>query len=119
MRAACSLLGGVAALLSAAPAGAEPVTLDLPGPVERLSAAYRCSDGVARDVTYVNLPEDSLAIVPVGGAHRLFVSTLAASGVRYQSGALVWWTKGREATWTDETRGDQPPVTCEETDKAQ
>ena len=93
--------------------------LDLPGPVETLSAAYRCSDGVARGVTYLNLPENSLAIIPVDGAGRLFVSTLAASGVRYQSGALVWWTKGREATWSDETRGDQPPVTCKETDQAQ
>ncbi len=44
---------------------------------------YECSDGVARVVEYVNLPDNDLALVEAGSSRRLFVGVIAASGAKY------------------------------------
>jgi membrane-bound inhibitor of C-type lysozyme len=66
------------------------------------TATYACDRGVQVPATYVNGPEQSLAIVNVDGRQITLVGEEAASGARYgwPSGGsgYVWWTKGDEAT---------------------
>jgi membrane-bound inhibitor of C-type lysozyme len=85
------------------------------GPDMRTTAHYDCG-GNAVDVEYINVEPDHLAIVPVEGGKRVFVLVLSGSGARYASGQYIWWSKGKEASLYDETRGaDAPPLlTCAE-----
>jgi membrane-bound inhibitor of C-type lysozyme len=85
------------------------------GPDMRTTAHYDCG-GNAVDVEYINVEPDHLAIVPVEGGKRVFVLVLSGSGARYASGQYIWWSKGKEASLYDETRGaDAPPLlTCVE-----
>ncbi len=73
---------------------------------------YTCATGKILYVTYLGAANgQSFAIVPVKGHHMLFVDTLAGSGVKYQAGSYVWWTKGPHADLYDETAGpNAPPV---------
>ncbi len=105
------------ALLAAASAQADPLTLDLPGTPERMRFAYECSDGVRRVVDYVNLPDNDLALVEAGSSRRLFVGVIAASGAKYAAGAQVWWSKGSEASLLDVTKGDAPIAECQQSRK--
>ena len=50
---------------------------------------------------YINAGENSLALIPVDGAERVFVLTVSASGARYVSGGHEWWSKGDDATLDD------------------
>ncbi len=102
----------MAFLALATVAHAEPLTLDLPGTPERMRFTYECSDGVARVVEYVNLPDNDLALVEAGPSRRLFVGVIAASGAKYAAGAQVWWSKGSEASLLDLTKGDAPIAEC-------
>ncbi|WP_416358002.1 MliC family protein [Aureimonas phyllosphaerae] len=106
-----------ALLASAAGAHADPLTLDLPGTPERMRFTYECSDGVARVVEYVNLPDNDLALVEAGPSRRLFVGVIAASGAKYAAGAQVWWSKGSEASLLDVTKGDAPIAECQQSRK--
>lgn len=106
-----------ALLASAAGAHADPLTLDLPGTPERMRFAYECSDGVARVVEYVNLPDNDLALVEAGPSRRLFVGVIAASGAKYAAGGQVWWSKGSEASLLDVTKGDAPVAECQQSRK--
>jgi membrane-bound inhibitor of C-type lysozyme len=91
------------------------VTVEGGGPDMRTTAHYDCG-GNAVDVEYINVEPDHLAIVPVEGRKRVFVLVLSGSGARYASGQYIWWSKGKEASFYDETRGaDAPPLlTCAE-----
>ena len=71
---------------------------------------YTCATGKVLRVTYWSaLNGQSFALVPVKGQPMLFVNTLAASGVRYQAGSYVWWTKGPRADLYDSTAGENAP----------
>lgn len=92
-------------LLLASPALAQvAVTLPLEkgGNVE--SVGYSCgTDGSAEfTVQYVNAGSNSLAIVPIDDAERIFVNVIAASGARYVAGEYEWWVKGDDATLTNQ-----------------
>ncbi|KQQ88723.1 MliC family protein [Aureimonas sp. Leaf324] len=104
-------------LASVGGAQADPLTLDLPGTPERMRFTYECSDGVARVVEYVNLPDNDLALVEAGSSRRLFVGVIAASGAKYAAGAQVWWSKGSEASLLDVTKGDAPIAECQQSRK--
>ncbi|KQT47477.1 hypothetical protein ASG43_10245 [Aureimonas sp. Leaf454] len=94
-------------------AHADPVTLDLPGKLDRQSVAYACDDGSAPKVTYYNLADQSLAVIEIeAGKPRLFVSVLAASGARYVSGPYLFWTRGNRADISDERKAGATAVTC-------
>ena len=62
---------------------------------------YECGEEQTFAVHYLNSETNVLALVPVDGAHRLFVNAVSASGVRYVSGLYEWWTKGETARLTD------------------
>lgn len=105
----------LAPLLFSAGAAAETLTLDLAGPAERHSVSYRCSDGVERAADYVNLPDNSLAVMTLDGRKLLLASVVAASGARYAGGRYVWWTKGRHADLYDEMSANSasPIASCD------
>lgn len=93
----------VALLALSTPLLAEDLTLPLDAGVkaETITSRYSCNGGAPFEVRYINAGENSLALVPVAGASRIFVSTVSASGARYVSGALEWWSKGDDATLID------------------
>ena len=105
IRLSCLALSVAAAL--AGPVRAQ-TTLSLPldgATLENLT--YFCDGGALVEVRYLNAGPNSLALLPLDGEQRIFVSVIAASGVRYVSGEYEWWTKGRNATLTnamDETK---------------
>ena len=115
-------LGLALAAIGAVPAFAqdgEPLTLDLAGPAERTTVTYLCRDAeeaepVEMAVEYINLPSNSLAILPVDGRQTLFVDVMSGSGAKYAAGAMVWWTKGRRGDLYSEMRSDPSQTTvCE------
>ena len=76
------------------------IPLDPDGSVTTLS--YSCGGGAPFAVQYVNTGNNSLALIEVNGARRIFVNVVAASGARYLSGAHEWWSKGDSATLRNE-----------------
>ncbi|UJQ94558.1 MliC family protein [Mariluticola halotolerans] len=105
------------AIIGAAPVAAAETSMQLvitlPGNAERHVVHYKCEDAdEPLQVEYLNANPDYLAILPVDGVKQIFVTTIAASGVRYISGKYVWWTKGAEASLFDLTEGlDAEPLT--------
>ena len=106
----------VLAVLGAVTAGAAhaaTLTLDLPGPLDRQSVSYACEGSAEKlAVTYYNLPDTQLAVLPVAGTPRAFVGVLAASGAKYASGSTIWWTRGNVADLYDERQPDAKPIRC-------
>ena len=80
----------------------------------RHAVTYDCGSAGRRKVTYVNAEGNALAILHVDGNRRIFVNVASGSGARYVSGIYVWWTKGREASLYDVTRGPnaKPVAVC-------
>lgn len=78
------------------------INLAIDGKGSLTSQSYACDGGATFPVTYINSGANSLAIVPVDGEERIFVAVMSASGARYASGPLVWWTKGDTATLESE-----------------
>lgn len=98
-------------LLAPALAGAEPLTIDLPGVATRETVTYSCDGDRKVSAEYVNVGSNSLAVLAVGDQTMLMVNVLAASGARYAGQQYVWWTKGDTADFYDLTKGeDAPPV---------
>ena len=78
---------------------------------------YSCDRGVEVPATYVNGPDQSLAVINVDGSQITLVDEPAASGARYgwpsDGSNYVWWTKGDEATLYWKTpEGETPLLTC-------
>lgn len=71
-------------------------------------ASYRCDQGDAFTVQYINSAQNALAVIPIDGAERIFVNVVSGSGARYVSGEYEWWSKGEEATLTNVIAGTQP-----------
>ena len=103
--------------ISAIAAGQLKFIIDLPANAEQVTTIYQC-EGLDDQfpVTYLNAPPNFLAIVPIDGKDIIMSSTVAASGVRYVSGAYVWWTKGPESKLIDaQAEEDSAPLlTCSE-----
>lgn len=107
----------VLALLGAAPpppapaAGGRPLTVPQVQVGPPVEAMYRCPGGKRFRVTYLNGTNgQSFAILPVDGVPQLLVATLSADGVRYQSGFVTWWTKGRDGDFYDVRQQPERPV---------
>jgi membrane-bound inhibitor of C-type lysozyme len=76
-----------------------------------IHATYRCPGGKRLEVTYLNGRNgQSFALLPVDGVPTLLVSTAAGSGVRYQSGFVTWWNKGRNGDFYDARVDPDKPV---------
>lgn len=101
----------VTALLGAAAAHADPLTIDLPGAAgaERQKVSYTCTGSHKVSAEYVNAGANSLAIVMFGEQTVLMASVLAGSGARYAGQQYVWWTKGNSADFYDLTKGEGAP----------
>lgn len=117
MRHIATTICTMAVLAASQAIGAESrlqIVLELDGDAERRVVNYECEDDSGlRTVEYINAHPNFLAITEVEGERLIFVTAISASGVRYVSGAYVWWTKGPEAFFYDETAGeDAEPVTC-------
>ncbi|QXI62648.1 MULTISPECIES: MliC family protein [Paracoccus] len=99
-------------LALAAPALAQPMlSLPLAPDATMTSVTHDCDDGRQVAATYVTSGDDALALVTLEDGPRIFVNVIAASGARYVSGALEWWTKGDQVTFID-AMSDADPVTC-------
>jgi membrane-bound inhibitor of C-type lysozyme len=90
------------------------VVLSLNGNFERNTVQYHCEGMEPFSVSYINADPNFIALVPVNGETLIFVSVVAASGVKYVSGAHEFWTKGSEATLTDTMAETPTPVQCSE-----
>ena len=78
------------------------------------TATYACDRGVAVPATYVNGPDQSLAVLHVDGRQITLVGEPAASGARYgwpsDGSGYVWWSKGDEATLFWKTPEAETPL---------
>ncbi|SEQ03916.1 Membrane-bound inhibitor of C-type lysozyme [Devosia sp. YR412] len=85
---------------------------------ERHVMTYDCAIETPITVTYINAAPNFLALVPIAEEPEelVFVSTVAASGVRYVSGKWAWETRGSDASLYDTTLGDdvEAVLTCSE-----
>jgi membrane-bound inhibitor of C-type lysozyme len=91
------------------------LVLELTGNAERKQVTYQCEGGEQPfTVDYINAEPNFLALIWVEGKQVIFTSVLAASGARYVSGPLEWWSKGDEATFADLRDNALPAVTCNE-----
>lgn len=109
----CIAFLGSALLAMTVAASATTVTLKLPGKEkpQRTSVAYTCPGrGVA--VTYINTSANQFAVLDLGKTTIVAVSVISGSGARYVGQQYEWWTKGREATFTDLMKNPQKPITC-------
>ncbi|WP_333815703.1 MliC family protein [Tabrizicola sp.] len=84
---------------------------------EFTSDRYLCDRGVEVPATYINGPDQSLAVIHVEGSQITLINEPAASGARYgwpsDGSNYVWWTKGDEATLYWKTpEGETPLLTC-------
>jgi membrane-bound inhibitor of C-type lysozyme len=105
--AARAALLALALLAAAMHAGATPLNVGEIQTQTRHTFSYTCADGKTFKVSYLNAKNgQSFAIVPVAGQTLLFVSTIAASGVKYQADRYTWWTKGPRADLYDAMAGE-------------
>jgi len=77
---------------------------------------YDCDAGDPMRVQYVNTGQDSLALLKIDGAQRIFVNVTSGSGARYVSGADVWSTKGTAGIL--ENTLNETNLQCEQSDGA-
>lgn len=103
---------GMAAMMGSVDVSAA-VILNFSGNFERNVVRYEC-EGIEEPLTveYINAAPNFLAILPIGPQKLLFVSTVAASGVKYVAGQYEWWSKGSDATLTDLMANPQTPASC-------
>ncbi len=101
------LMGITGGMIGAAsPAFAEAalsLSLDMGQEAQIISAQYSCDGGAPFDVQYINTEANILAVIPIDGQGRVFVNVISGSGARYVSGIYEWWSKGDDATLTDQT----------------
>lgn len=103
MRYAAVIAGAMLVTGWSAAAGAENLTVHLPGvEVARIRASFECgAAGVALGlpagpftVEYLNAGENHLALLPVHGKQLVFANVISASGARYAAGRYIWWDAG-------------------------
>lgn len=106
------------ALLCAAPAAAEELSLPLPSDANatRTTAQYQCEDMGPLKIEYLTAGAISLALMKLDGQAQVFAQVLSGSGARYASGPYVWWIKGAEGALQDLRKGEgAKPVSCKAT----
>lgn len=93
------------------PVFASEIKIDLPGEgtTEIRPVSYKCDGEPPVSATYINAPDNSLAILTIGTQTVVTANVLAASGAKYAGGKYIWWTKGAEADLYDLTQGEDAP----------
>lgn len=90
------------ALLFAGSAMADPLSVPQIQVGQPIRVVYHCPGGPSFTVTYLNSSDgQSFAVMPVDGKPTLLVATMSADGVRYQSGFVTWWSKGKGGSYYD------------------
>jgi membrane-bound inhibitor of C-type lysozyme len=103
---------GIAAAIAASLGSASAADLTLPVPAENVKRSvvnYDC-DGDPLKVEYINSGENAFAILPMRSDRLVFVNVVSGSGVRYASGPYIWWTKGQQASLSDERQPSSATV---------
>lgn len=93
-------------------ASAAALELDLPGEAQRIRASYACEGGKELDVEFINVGENSLAVMNWEGRMVVLANVLSGSGARYAGGQYELWDKGGNATLTDLMGGNTNGITC-------
>ncbi|HEY2622484.1 MAG TPA: MliC family protein [Dyella sp.] len=97
----------VATLLAASAASADALRVPQIQLAKSITQTYQCAGGKSLQVTYLNAANgQSFALLPVDGKPLLFVDSMAASGVRYQAGRYIWWSKGNRGDLYDAMQGE-------------
>ena len=74
---------------------------------------YQCDRGAAVSATYLNVADQSFAVIFVEGQQVGLANVISASGAKYaqtpDGAGYVWWTKGDEAflAWDDVPNGSE------------
>ena len=107
-----SILTTIFLVAAVGSAAASTVTIELPGDaeVDRQAVTYKCGDREVK-AEYINLANNSLAVLGLGDETIIAVTVLSGSGARYTGQQYVWWTKGDNADLYDLTKGEDAPPT--------
>ena len=113
----------VAVLAFSVTAIASDLTLHLDGSqtFTHITAKFQCdASGVKMGlpaqvftVEYLNSAANHLAIVPVKGSSKIFVTVPSADGAKYASEQLTWWDAGgRGTTFASDFPGPKMSSSC-------
>jgi membrane-bound inhibitor of C-type lysozyme len=113
---------GMAVLFCSVVAEATDVTIHLNGSqaISRNTVKYQCDTQGAKmglpagvfSVEYLNGAGNSLAIVPVGGDSRIFVTVVSGSGARYAAGEYIWWDAGGGVNFSSDSLAGKMSSSC-------
>lgn len=114
---------GVAGLALSISAVASDLTLHLDGGQKftRITVKFQCdANGVKMGlpaqvftVEYLNSAVNHLAIVPVKGSSKIFVTVPSADGAKYAAEQLTWWDAGgRGTTFSSDFPGPKMSSSC-------
>jgi membrane-bound inhibitor of C-type lysozyme len=112
-----------AVLVFSVTAVASDLTLHLDGTqtFTRMTAKFQCDANGAKmglsaqvfTVEYLNSAANHLAIVPVKGSSKIFVTVPSADGAKYASEQLTWWDAGgRGTTFSSDFPGPKMSSSC-------
>ena len=101
-----TVLTGVCVLSLSALAGASELSIKGAGKFERKTVKYQCDANAATmglpagvfEVEYLNETNNHLAVVPVKGSSKIFVTVPSGSGAKYAADQFVWWEAGGRGT---------------------
>lgn len=104
-------------------AAASDLTLHLDGAqsFKRMTARFQCDANGAKmglpaqvfTVEYLNSSSNHLAIVPVNGSSKIFVTVPSGSGAKYAAEQLTWWDAGdRGTTFASDFPGPKMSSSC-------
>ena len=87
-------------------AGASELSIKGAGKFERKTVKYQCDASGATmglpagvfEVEYLNETNNHLAVVPVKGSPKIFVTVPSGSGAKYAADQFVWWEAGGRGT---------------------
>lgn len=121
-----TVVSGLAVMISGIGAKASDLTLHLDGgqTFTRINARFQCdANGVkmglpaqAFTVEYLNSAANHLAIVPVKGSSKVFVTVPSADGAKYAAEQFTWWDAGgRGTTFVSDFPGPKMSSSCHRT----
>ncbi len=114
------VLIGVGLLALSALAGASELSIKGAGQFERKTVKYQCDANAAKmglpggvfEVEYLNETNNHLAVVPVKGSPKIFVTVPSGSGAKYAADQFVWWEAGGGTTFQSGFPGTEASSAC-------
>ena len=101
-------------------AGASELSIKGAGKFERKTVKYQCDAKGATmglpagvfEVEYLNETNNHLAVVPVKGGSKIFVTVPSGSGAKYAADQFVWWEAGGGTTFQSGFPGTEASSVC-------